>query len=519
MTTPPSRADVVVVGAGFSGVCAGARLRQDFPSLSVVIFEKEKKLGGTWSHAGAYPGASCDVPSHAYSLSFARNPHWSTHFARQPEIAAYLQTTADKFGVTPLCSFGRLVVDCVWDETAREWRVTTVPATASSSSSSSSASSAAAATTTTCRYLIVCNAPLCEPVFPSIPGRESFRGAQFHTARYDWAFNPAGKRVAVVGTGASAAQCVPELVKTAAHVTVYQRTPAWVVPRWDFPYPSFVRLLFSWLPPLALLYRLLLLAYHEIRYFGFIRPIPGLSSVNKSFAALHLKASVADPALRAALTPNYALGCKRVILSDAFYPALTRPNASLVPGGVARVTPTGVVGADGVERPVDAIIYATGFDIEASAKLARIVGKGGVALKEAWDARGGPEAYLGIVAPACPNLFFTLGPNTGLGHSSVVTMIEIQVDYICKVIGKAEAEGWGAVEVRADANDAYQAALQRDLASTVWSSGCVGWYTLGGRKNVTMWPHTVTRYWSTCRTVDWSAFSVEEGKGKEKGAR
>jgi cation diffusion facilitator CzcD-associated flavoprotein CzcO len=164
------------------------------------------------------------------------------------------------------------------------------------------------------------------------PGRESFRGAQFHTARYDWAFNPAGKRVAVVGTGASAAQCVPELVKTAAHVTVFQRTPAWVVPRWDFPYPSFVRLLFSWLPPLALLYRLLLLAYHEIRYFGFIRPIPGLSSVNKSFAALHLKASVADPALRAALTPNYALGCKRVILSDAFYPALTRPNASLVPG-------------------------------------------------------------------------------------------------------------------------------------------------------------------------------------------
>jgi cation diffusion facilitator CzcD-associated flavoprotein CzcO len=457
--------------------------------MRVIIYEKQTGVGGTWYGAANYPDAACDVPSHAYSLSFARKPDWTYHFSRQGEIQSYLAKVAQDFGVTPMIRFKRNVVECTWQTVTKTWSVTTVDV------------ETGARETVSARYLIAGNAPLCEPAYPNIPGRESFTGEQLHSGRWPkGGFDPRGKRIAVIGTGASAAQFVPQLAPQAAHLSVFQRTPAWVAPRWDFAYPRIFKFLLSWVPGLSLLYRLLLLLYHDMRYYGFIRPIWGLSWLNKKLVLLHLRAQVKDPVKRAALTPDYDLGCKRVILSDNFYPAMDKPNVAVVRGGATRITPLGVVGADGVEREVDAIVYGTGFDIEASVKLTRIVGKSGKDLKDVWDSKSGPEAYLGITVPDYPNLFFTMGPNTGLGHSSVVTMIEAQVEYAVAAIKAARNKGAATVEVKEDVCVKYNKQLQKDLVGAVWG-GCKSWYNLQGTKNVTMWPWTVSAYLWACRSV------------------
>jgi cation diffusion facilitator CzcD-associated flavoprotein CzcO len=494
---------VVVVGAGFSGICAAVRLAEAFPSsVSIVVYEKQEGIGGTWRDAAHYPGAACDVPSHLYSLSFAPNPYWTHHYSKQPEIQRYLNKVAEEKGVVPLIRFGHMVVECVWKESLGKWEVVTVASKTQGGSGERQSVFA--------EFVIAGNAPLCEPSFPNVPGRDLFRGTQFHSARWDFNFSADGKRIAVIGTGASAAQFVPVLAKSAASLAVFQRTPAWVAPRWDFRYPGVLRFLFSWVPGLTWLYRTLLYFFHESRYYNIIQAPKLVRWLTHTIVGWHLTRQVKDLGKRKSLKPDYDLGCKRIVLSDEFYPALAQENVAVVAGGVKSITATGVVGADGVEREVDAIVYATGFDIEASVKVTRFVGRplenGQPAdLKQMWEAVGGPEAYLGVTVPRFPNLFFTMGPNTGLGHNSVVTMIEIQVAYAIAAMQEARRRGWKSVEVKKSANEEYNKEIQQKLLKTVWS-GCNSWYNLQGTKNISMWPGTVTSYWWALRRVDWGNY-------------
>lgn len=392
------------------------------------------------------------MPSHFYSFSFAQNPNWTRHFSSQKEIQQYVQDVANKYNVMPHIRFGKNISELVWREGSSNGQGIASPAgssvsssAATSSSSRGGASSSTAAAdgsgsgyweltvedvktgkkeTVAAKFVISGNAPLCEPCYPDVPGREEFRGKQWHSARWDWSQDVSNKTVAVIGTGASAVQIVPEIAKKAKHVYVFQRTPGWVTPRLDFEYSWWFKNLLAWFPPLVWLYRLFLMLYFDMRYWAFIRPLPFLNGIAAKMSKQYMQKHIKDQQLLNALTPNYALGCKRVLLSDDWYQTLALEHVTVIPGGVSSMTKDSVIGKDGVPHKVDVMVYGTGFDIEASVKTMKMIGRGGVVLKDQWDRAGGPEAYLGLTVPHFPNLFFSMGPNTGLGHSSMVSVVQ-----------------------------------------------------------------------------------------------
>ena len=499
---------VVIVGCGFSGIGAAILLKKQLgKDINIIIYEKQSGIGGTWWSAAKYPGAACDVPSHFYSFSFARNGYWSHHFSPQGEIQQYLETVANKYQIIPHIQFNTLVTDCVWNDSEQLWAVTTRPVVSDTNTLNILPLSNSTSTITKSRYLIVSNAPLCEPVYPNISGRQLFQGHQHHSARWPKDFDPTGKRIAVIGTGASSAQFVPVLSKSAKEVIVFQRTPAWVVPRMDFSYPRIIQYLFAFIPGLTWLYRCLLYIYHDVRYYGFVRKLPLISWLNTNLALLYLKFTVKNKEKRAILTPSYSLGCKRIILSDDFYPALDRSNVTLLGGGVKEITANGIIGQDNIERKVDAIVYATGFDIEASIKYTNIVGQNNKALMDEWANDGGAEAYLGMTIPSFPNLFLTMGPNTGLGHSSVISMIEAELVYIVNMIDHMRKNKITSATITKEACQKFNQTLQNDLKGTVWQN-CRSWYNLQGTKNITMWPWTVSWYWYMCNSINWNHYKV-----------
>ncbi len=462
---------VAIVGSGFGGLGAAIRLMragvEDF-----VVFERAGEVGGTWRD-NSYPGCACDVQSHLYSFSFAPNPDWTRKFSPQPEIWEYLKRCARDFGVLPHVRFREEVRRAEWDEDAQHWRVET----------SRGVYTAAA--------LVLAAGALSEPAPPVLPGLERFEGKVFHSARWDHTYELKGRRVAVVGTGASAVQFVPEIQPAVAQLDIYQRTPPWVVPRRDRAHGERERRLFRRFPVLQRAARSFVYFYREAFLLCF-RHL-WLAGRIEALARRHLEKSVPDAALRAKLTPDYRIGCKRVLISNEYLPALTRPNVEVVTEGIREVRGRSIVDRSGAERPADAIIFGTGFRVTDPPLAKHVRGREGRTLAEVWA--GSPQAHAGTTVNGFPNLFLLLGPNTGLGHNSVVYMIEAQVEHVLAALGHLRRSGASAIEPKAEAQSAYVAELQGRTRGTVWvAGGCASWYLDSTGRNSTLWPDFSWRF-------------------------
>ena len=479
---PPPGVDhhrVVIVGAGFGGVGLAIRLLRAGVD-DVVILEAEDDLGGTW-YVNTYPGCECDVPSLLYSLSFAPNPEWNRTFAPQAEIEEYLRTVADRAGLRRLIRFGTEVESAGWDAVTDRWVVETP------------------AGQITADLLVLATGGLSTPVLPDIEGLDTFAGPLFHSAAWPGDADLTGRRVAVIGTGASAIQLVPRIQPTVAHLDVFQRTPPWVMPRGDRPFTRRERWLMRRSPLATRLLRARIYWTRELLVIPFAKR-PALLRFASAGARRHLAAQVADPELRARLTPDYELGCKRVLLSDDYYPSLCRPNVDVITEPISMVTPRGVVTADGTEHPADTIVVATGFAATEPPIARRVRGTDGRTIREHWA--GGAAAYLGTTVSGFPNLFLITGPNTALGHSSMIFMMESQFNYIVDALKTMAAANVTTFDVTPDAVTAFNREIQGKLAGTVWNSGCASWYLDASGRNTMLWPDFTWRYRQRTRHFD-----------------
>lgn len=472
---------VIVVGTGFSGLGMAIQLRKDGRE-DFVVLEKANDVGGTWRD-NTYPGCACDIPSHMYSFSFAQNPGWTRSFSSQQEIWDYLRRVADIYDLRRHIEFGAEVTGARWDPDEHRWHVSTK-----------------AGAEYVGQYLVAGIGALHIPSIPDLPGMRTFTGRSFHSAQWDHDFDLTGKRVAVVGTGASAIQFVPRIADKVAELHLFQRTPSWIMPKPDHAIAGWVRALFGRVPGTQRAYRDLLYWLLESRAIGF-NGQRWVLKLAERIAARHLRRGIPDPDLRAKLTPNYAMGCKRVLIANDFYPTLNRDNVHLVTAGIAEVGPTSVVDRSGVRREVDAIIFGTGFHVTDAFDYLEIIGRDGRDLAKEWRTNG-MRTHLGMTVAGFPNLFFLLGPNTGLGHNSVVFMIESQVRYVAEAIRLVERVHAEAIEVREQVQDRFQADIQRKLADGIWTQGgCRSWYLDAHGVNRTIWPGFTWRYWLRTRAV------------------
>lgn len=486
----------IVVGAGFSGIAAGVELRRagitDF-----LILEKANRVGGTWRE-NTYPGAACDVPSHLYSYSFEPNPTWSRAYGGQAEILAYLEHCVDKYDLRGHLRFGQHVDEARFDEARGTWQVAT-----------------AAGEHFEARALLLGNGALHIPQLPDIAGLDTFRGETFHSARWNHDYDLRGKRVAVVGTGASAIQFVPEIAPAVQRLHVYQRTAPWVVPKRDRPIGETERWIYERVPGAHWLRRTGLYWVMESRVVGYAYA-PRVNALLERIVRMHLARAVPDPLLRAKVTPSYRLGCKRVLLSNDWYPAIQRPNVEVVSDRIAEVTARGVRTVDGIEREVDALILGTGFRVSEYLSAIRIVGRGGIELNAAW--RESLRNYLGITVSGFPNLFLLMGPNTGLGHNSMIFMIEAQARYAASALATMRERGLAAIEVRVEVERAFRSELAQRMTNTVWTTGCQSWYQTPNGE-VFLWPAATFDYWWRTRRVDLSDYDQRAVPIAARGGR
>ena len=483
--TLPERVNVFIVGAGFGGLAAAIKLaesgEQDF-----LCVDRGDEVGGTWRD-NTYPGAACDVPSQLYSFSFALNPEWTRSFSRQPEIQAYLRKVGNSSGVLDRFRFGVRFDSAAWDPEAGLWRIET------------------SAGPTTAVLLVAAAGALSDPKMPAIEGIDTFAGEVFHSSQWNHDHDLTGKRVAVIGTGASSIQIVPAIAPKVARLDVYQRTAPWVMPRRDRKYSAAERGLLKRFPKVQR-------AVRDAVYFGreatvpvFIA-LPQLGKIASRVAKAHIRKGIADPALRAKVTPNFGFGCKRVLLSNDYYPALARENVDLITEGIERITPNSIVTADGAEHEIDVLVVATGFLATDLPIAGHIKGSSGQTLGDAW-AEAGMQAYKGATVAGFPNLFFIVGPNTGLGHSSMVYMIESQVAYLVDARRRMRQHGIASLEPLAASQQAWNADLQRRMKRTVWSrGGCQSWYVDRHGRNVTLWPRTTYKFRQLTAKFDLAAY-------------
>jgi len=457
---------IIVIGTGFSGLGMGIALKKaginDF-----AILEKADDVGGTWRD-NHYPGCACDVQSHLYSFSFEPNPNWTRMYAPQPEIKKYLQHCARKYGLLGHIQFGQQVKQAVYEEDYKLWRIET-----------------AAGKTLTARVVFSGMGGLSTPAYPNIKGLNKFKGVKFHSQDWQHDYDLAGKRVAVIGTGASAIQFVPQIVPKVAHLDLYQRTPPWIMPKPDREITSAERTLFKLAPKSQETIRNAIYLQLESRVLGFVLN-PRVMKLPELQARRHIRQAIKDPVLRKKVTPDYAFGCKRVLISNDYLPSLAQSNVDVITHGIKEVRANSIIGDDGVERPIDAIIFGTGFKAQDTIPRGAIFGKGGVDLLDTWQQ--GAQAYLGSTMSGFPNLFLLMGPNTGLGHSSMVFMIESQVAYVMDFLKQMNKHGWKEVDVKADQQQRFNDDLQQKLGNAVWSTGCKSWYVNDSGKNTTLWP-------------------------------
>lgn len=473
---------IVVIGTGFAGIGMAVRLKQagydDF-----VVLERAEDVGGTWRD-NTYPGCRCDVPSHLYSFSFAPNPDWSSTFSPQPEIEAYLRQVTDGFRVRPHIRFGHAVQAAHWVDD--HWLIHTDQGDF------------------TAEILLSGMGPLAEPSYPKLNGIDSFEGEVFHSAQWNHDLDLSGRKVAVIGTGASAIQFVPAIQPEVEELHLFQRTPPWVMPRPDRKISRFEKALFRAFPLVQKAVRTGIYWGRESMVLGFAK-LPGIMKQAQKVAEKHLEKQVRDPELRAKLTPDFTLGCKRVLISDDYYPAVARPNVEVVTDGITEVTPTGIVTDDGVKHEVDTIIYGTGFRVTDLPVMDMLYGRDGLSLREAWA--DGMEAHLGTAVAGFPNFFLLIGPNTGLGHSSMVFMIESQIAYILDALKTMDAEGLRQVEVRPEVQRAFVDGVRSSMRNTVWTrGGCTSWYLDSQGRNTTLWPSFTFRFRQLTRRFDRSQY-------------
>jgi cation diffusion facilitator CzcD-associated flavoprotein CzcO len=493
-STPPStngaapaerHVRIAIVGTGFAGLGMAIRLREagieDF-----VILERADDVGGTWQ-ANTYPGCQCDVPSHLYSLSFAPNPDWSRTYSKQPEIWEYLRRLARDRGLTDHVRFGCEVLDAQWHEDEQRWHVATSRGDL------------------TATVLIGATGPLVDPVIPAIAGLNDFQGTIFHSARWDHEHDLTGERVAVIGTGASAIQFVPQIQPRVGRMHVFQRTPPWIMPHSDRPISDWERTVYRRMPLAQKAVRAGIYWARELMVLGMAK-YPALLKPMEFAGRRHLRRQVPDPALRAKLAPDYTVGCKRILPSNKYLPAIASPNVELVTDGVREVKAHSIVTADGTEREVDTIILGTGFHVTDPPIAQRLRGADGRTMAEA--AAGSPQAYLGTAVPGFPNLFMLIGPNTGLGHSSMVFMIESQLAYVMDALRTMEQRDVGAVEVRREVAEAYNRQLQEMMPGTVWLSGCSSWYLDANGRNTTVWPDFTFKFRQRLRRFDAPSYDL-----------
>lgn len=478
---------VVIVGAGFGGIGLGIKLKacglSDF-----VILEKSHGVGGVWRQ-NHYPGAECDVPSHLYSFSFAPRADWPHKYANQSDILDYLTHCVRMHGLEPHIRFGAEVTDARWDVASCRWVVRTSDALVFESQS-----------------LVAATGQLSRPFCPQLSGLASFAGTVFHSAewRHDYDFH--GKRVAVVGTGASAIQFVPVIAPLVSKLYVFQRSAAYVLPKPNKSYAGWQKLLFKHIPGVLRLSRLLIYLQHEMTAFAFISFPQALRAKQSAFLR-HLRRGVRNPGLRRRLTPNYHMGCKRILLSNSFYPAMDRPNVELVTEAVAELRANAIVTADGTERPVDCMVLATGFAATEFLRPIEITGLHGQKLQETWSS--GAEAHLGMTVSGFPNFFMIYGPNSNLGHNSIVYMIESQIRYIMACLARLYRDEIRTLEIRKQSQERFNSQIQERLQRTVWAKGCASWYLTAAGKNTANWPGYTFEYRLRTRAPKWNDYAAQ----------
>ena len=491
----PRRVRVAVVGAGFSGLGIAIGLKRaginDF-----VLLERASELGGTWRD-NSYPGCQCDVPSHLYSFSFHLNPNWTRTYSMQLEIFDYLRDCAEQNNVVEHIHFNQRVTSARWSEDDLVWVVETERETWIADA------------------LIAAHGGLAEPAFPDIAGLDSFEGEIMHSAAWNPEVDLAGKRVAVVGTGASAIQIVPQLQPVVGELKVYQRTPAWVLPHTDRPIKEAERKLYRRLPLVQKAVRAAIYFAREslvigmTRYRSFLRPL-------ERIALMHLARQVPDRHLRRKLRPRFTLGCKRILLSNHFYPAVASANCELLTEAAGELRGSSIVGTGGTVRDVDAVVFATGFHVIDNPTAELVTGRTGVTLAEHWRERG-MGAYLGTTVDGFPNLFLMTGPNTGIGHTSLVVMIEAQIRYIIDALETMSRRGLAAIEVRPSALAAFNARLQSKMQDTVWTmGGCASWYIDEQGRNPTLWPDFTWKFKRATRRFDPAAYLLTEAAASSR---
>ena len=477
---------IAIIGAGFSGLGMAIKLKEAGIE-SFTIFEKADDIGGTWRD-NTYPGCACDVPSHLYSFSFDQNPRWSHEFSGQAEILEYLRSVVDRYDLRRFIRFGTEVKGASFDEDVARWNV-----------------DLSDGTTYEARVLISGAGPLNKPAYPDIAGRDTFEGEQFHSFHWNHDYDFRGKRVAAIGTGASAIQFVPEIAPDTEQLYVFQRTAPWIFPKPNGAYGERTKRAFERIPGLQRAYRNAIYWAWESRAIGFVK-YPKLLNLASRMGRAHIAKQVADPELRAKVTPDFSVGCKRILGSDDWYPTLQRDDVELVTDDIVEIRARSIVTRDGVEREVDAIVYGTGFRVTDFITPMRVVGRGGVDINDAW--RDGAEAYYGMSVSGFPNLFVLLGPNTGLGHNSVVFMAEAQIHWVMQHVQRLRREKLAWTDVKPAVQRKFNDDLQSRMAETVWLTGCQSWYLDEGGKNFSLWPGFTFEYWLRTRRVDWGAFEV-----------
>jgi cyclohexanone monooxygenase len=489
---------VLIIGSGFAGLGAAIRLLKDGRD-DFLVLERGSEVGGTWRD-NTYPGAACDVPSHLYSYSFALNPNWSRSFSPQHEIQGYLREIAAKYRVEDNHLFNTDVTRAVWDQKTDRWLVDTTNGSF------------------TCTVLVSAVGALAEPSLPNISGIETFRGEVFHSARWNHAAGLAGKRVALIGTGASAIQIGPAIAKDVAHLDVYQRTAPWVMPRHDRSYPKLESLAYRHVPFLQRAARSAIYWGREAYVLGFAFE-PRILQVAQRIAERNISKAIGDPALRAKVTPDWQIGCKRILISNDWYPMLAREHVELVTDGIAEIRENAIVTHSGEVREVDAIVLATGFHVTDSPTFERIIGADGRSLAAVWD-ESGQQAYKGAAVAGFPNLLFVIGPNCGLGHSSMIYMIESHLNYLASALDTMDKRGLARFEVRPEAQRRYNERLQKQMEQTIWQTGgCASWYLDKHGNNTTLWPNFTFVFRQQTRRFDVAAYDtapVTSGRESER---
>src|SRR5689334_11008013 len=496
----PVHTRALIIGSGFSGLGMAIALQQQ--NVDFVILEKADDIGGTWRD-NTYPGCACDIPSHMYSFSFEPKPDWTHMWSFQPEIQQYLQGVTDKYGLRRYIQFNSHVDRAHWDDDEKRWHVYTKDGREF-----------------VAQFLISGAGGLHIPLIPDFEGLSDYEGVVFHSAQWDHSVDLAGKRVAVIGTGASAIQIVPEIVKDVGALQLYQRTPAWVMPRPNNPIPPWMQRTFTNVPGTRAAMRAGIYWIHEAVGFAMTKQ-PRLLKLGELMGKANIRRSVKDPELRRKLTPNYRAGCKRILNSDTYYRGIADPKTEVITDRIGGFTKTGIVTEDGTERDVDVVVCATGFHVTDSYTYVDIKGRNGEDLVDRWN-REGIAALRGITIADMPNLFFLLGPNTALGHNSVVFMIESQIHYVADAIATCDKLGAQALAPTRAAQDRFNDELQAKLTESVWNSGgCSSWYLDEHGKNTVLWGGYTWQYWRATRGVkpaEYQFYGVGQGAKADRPA-